>query len=101
MLKDSFGRVIDNLRISVTDRCNFRCVYCMPAHGMKWLDKKNILSFEEIFRIAGIFSGLGITRLRLTGGEPLIRKELSTLIRMLGGIEKIEDMEVSHGTNYN
>ena len=95
MLKDSFGRVIDNLRISVTDRCNFRCVYCMPAHGMKWLDKKNILSFEEIFRIAGIFSGLGITRLRLTGGEPLIRKELSTLIRMLRGIEKIEDISLT------
>lgn len=95
MLKDSFGRVIDNLRVSVTDRCNFRCVYCMPAHGMKWLDKKNILSFEEIFRIAGIFSGLGITRLRLTGGEPLMRKELSTLIRMLRDIEKIEDISLT------
>jgi len=95
LLKDSFGRVIDNLRVSVTDRCNFRCVYCMPAHGMKWLDKKNILSFEEIFRIAGIFSGLGITRLRLTGGEPLMRKELSTLIRMLRDIEKIEDISLT------
>lgn len=95
MLKDSFGRVINNLRISVTDRCNFRCVYCMPAHGMKWLDKKNILSFEEIFRIAGIFSELGITRLRLTGGEPLLRRELSSLIGMLKGIEKIEDISLT------
>lgn len=95
MLKDSFGRVIDNLRVSVTDRCNFRCVYCMPAHGMKWLDKKNILSFEEIFRITKIFSELGITMLRLTGGEPLIRKELSSLIRMLKGIEKIEDISLT------
>lgn len=95
MLKDSFGRVINNLRISVTDRCNFRCVYCMPAHGMKWLDKKSILSFEEIFRITGIFSELGITKLRLTGGEPLIRKELSSLIGMLNGIEKIEDISLT------
>lgn len=67
----------------------------MPAHGMKWLDKKNILSFEEIFRITGIFSELGITRLRLTGGEPLLRKELSSLIRMLSGIEKIEDISLT------
>jgi len=67
----------------------------MPAHGMKWLDKKNILSFEEIFRIAGIFSELGITKLRLTGGEPLLRRELSSLIGMLRGIEKIEDISLT------
>ncbi len=95
MLKDSFGRVINNLRISVTDRCNFRCVYCMPAHGMKWLDKNKILTFEEIYRIAIIFAEMGITKLRLTGGEPLIRKELDVLVRMLSSIEAIKDISLT------
>jgi len=95
LLKDSFGRVINNLRISVTDRCNFRCVYCMPAHGMKWLDKNKILTFEEIYRIAIIFAEMGITKLRLTGGEPLIRKELDVLVRMLSSIEAIEDISLT------
>lgn len=95
MLKDSFGRVINNLRISVTDRCNFRCTYCMPAKGMVWLDKNKILNFEEIYRISKIFSELGITKLRLTGGEPLLRKELNVLVKMLSSIETIEDISLT------
>ena len=95
MLKDSFGRVINNLRISVTDRCNFRCTYCMPAKGMVWLDKNKILNFEEIYRLANIFSELGITKLRLTGGEPLLRKELEILVRTLSSIKTIEDISLT------
>jgi len=95
LLKDSFGREINNLRISVTDRCNFRCVYCMPAHGMEWLDKNKILTFEEIYRLTKIFSELGVTKLRLTGGEPLLRKELNVLVEMLSSIEAIEDISLT------
>jgi cyclic pyranopterin phosphate synthase len=95
LLKDSFGRVITNLRISVTDRCNFRCTYCMPARGMKWMDKDKILSFEEIARLTEIFSSLGVSRLRLTGGEPLIRKELHVLVGMLSRIGGIDDISLT------
>ena len=72
MLVDQLGRSIINLRISVTDRCNFRCVYCMPEEGMKWLPRDGILTFEEIERLARVFCALGIRKLRLTGGEPLL-----------------------------
>jgi len=95
MLIDSFDRTINNLRISVTDRCNFRCTYCMPAHGMVWLDKQEILTFEEIYRLAKIFAELGINKLRLTGGEPLIRKELHTLIKLLSTINNITDISLT------
>lgn len=95
MLKDSFGRVVNNLRISVTDRCNFRCKYCMPARGMVWLEKDKILSFEEITRLAEIFSGLGIDKIRLTGGEPLLRKELHVLVGMLACIEHVRDISLT------
>jgi GTP 3',8-cyclase len=95
LLKDSFGRVINNLRISVTDRCNFRCMYCMPAHGMVWLDKKKILTFEEIYRLTKIFSELGVNKLRLTGGEPLLRKELNVLVEMLSSIDAVEDISLT------
>lgn len=95
MLKDSFGRVVNNLRISVTDRCNFRCMYCMPAHGMVWLDKEKILSFEEILRLTKIFSGLGVSKIRLTGGEPLMRKELHVLVRMLASVGGVRDISLT------
>lgn len=95
MLKDSFGRVVNNLRISVTDRCNFRCKYCMPARGMVWLEKDKILSFEEIARLTQIFSGLGVDKIRLTGGEPLMRKELHVLVEMLRGIENVRDISLT------
>ena len=82
-LIDGMGRTIVNLRISVTDRCNFRCTYCMPADNVEFMDRSNLLSFEEIQRVAKIVSRMGINRLRLTGGEPLMRKNLPALIKML------------------
>ena len=94
-LVDGMGRTIVNLRISVTDRCNFRCTYCMPADNVEFMPRDELLSFEEITRIAQIGSGMGIKRLRLTGGEPLMRKDLPVLIRMLTGIEGIEDVAMT------
>ena len=75
-LQDAFGRTIDDLRISLTDRCNFRCVYCMPAEGLDWLSKSDVLRSDEILRLARIFVGLGIRTIRLTGGEPLMRRDI-------------------------
>ncbi len=89
------GRIIVNLRISVTDRCNFRCTYCMPADNVEFMPRDNLLSFEEITRVAQIGAGLGIKRLRLTGGEPLMRKDLPVLIRMLTQVEGIEDVAMT------
>jgi cyclic pyranopterin phosphate synthase len=94
-LKDSYGRIIDDLRISLTDRCNFRCVYCMPAEGLPWLPKREILSYEEILRLARIFIGLGVTTVRLTGGEPLMRKELDILIRGLIRLAPALDLSIT------
>lgn len=91
-LIDSFGRVHDNLRISVTDRCNFRCFYCMPAQDVQFMDRSELLTFEEIERCVRVAATLGITKLRLTGGEPLVRKELHKLIRLLVGIPGIQDV---------
>jgi cyclic pyranopterin phosphate synthase len=82
-LIDGFGRVADDLRISVTDRCNLRCTYCMPSEGMRWLPRAQILSYEEIDRLVGIFVSLGVHTVRLTGGEPLARRELPVLVEML------------------
>jgi cyclic pyranopterin phosphate synthase len=82
-LVDSYGRHIKNLRISVTDKCNFRCVYCMPAEGLPWLPRADILTFEEISRIARVAVSLGIDQVRLTGGEPLVRRDLPELVAML------------------
>ena len=80
---DRFGRPLRNLRISVTDRCNLRCRYCMPEAEYVWLPRASILSFEEIDRLAGIFAGLGVSKIRLTGGEPLLRHDLPTLVALL------------------
>ena len=84
MLVDQLGRPIRDLRISVTDRCNFRCPYCMPAEifgeGYHFLEKKELLTFEEIRRLAAIFAGLGVNKFRITGGEPLLRTDLDQLI---------------------
>jgi GTP 3',8-cyclase len=82
-LIDTFGRVADDLRVSVTDRCNFRCTYCMPAEGLAWLPKTEILNFEEIVRIVGVFARLGVKEIKLTGGEPTVRAELPKLVGML------------------
>ena len=96
-LLDSFGRVADDLRISVTDRCNFRCTYCMPAEGLQWLPKAEILRFEEIVRLAGIFRGLGVRSFKLTGGEPTVRADLPKLVAMLR--EVAPDADLSMTTN--
>ncbi|MEM7234416.1 MAG: radical SAM protein, partial [Planctomycetota bacterium] len=94
-LVDRLGRQIENLRISVTDRCNFRCTYCMPAEGLDWLGKSQILSFEEIERLARVSVGAGITKIRVTGGEPLVRKDLPKLIGMLSRIPGLKDLSLT------
>lgn len=94
-LIDGMGRTIVNLRISVTDRCNFRCTYCMPADNVEFMDRSNLLSFEEIKRVAQIVSSMGINRLRLTGGEPLMRKNLPALIKMLDEVDGIDDIAMT------
>lgn len=92
---DQFGRTIEYLRISVTDRCNFRCQYCMPVEGLPWLPKSEILRYEEIVEIVRQLAPLGLKRIRITGGEPTIRPQLATLIRMLRAIPEIEDIALS------
>src|SRR5438876_10019672 len=95
-LIDSYGRVADDLRISVTDRCNFRCIYCMPAEGLKWLAREYILRFEEIVRLAGIFvERYGVRTIRITGGEPLVRVKLEELIGMINAIDPTLDITMT------
>lgn len=94
-LVDGHGRNIRDVRISVTDRCNFRCQYCMPAEGLPWLDRDDVLTFEEIERVTTILSSMGVTKVRLTGGEPLVRKDLPRLVEMLAGIERLEDLALT------
>jgi len=92
---DQFGRAIQYLRISVTDRCNFRCVYCMPEQGMQWLPKSEILSYEEIAEVVRQLAPLGLRRLRITGGEPTIRPQIHELVRMLRAVPGISDIALS------
>jgi cyclic pyranopterin phosphate synthase len=94
-LVDGHGRLIGDLRVSVTDRCNFRCQYCMPAEGLPWLERDEILSFEEIERLAALFVRLGVTDVRLTGGEPLVRRDFPTLVAKLSLIDGLEDLSVT------
>ncbi len=94
-MRDQFGRSIEYLRISVTDRCNFRCIYCMPEHGIDWLPKLQILSYEEITEVVRQLAPLGLRRLRITGGEPTVRPDLPTLIRELRAVPLIEDIALS------
>src|SRR5215470_2548296 len=94
-LVDSFGRIHDNLRISVTDRCNIRCFYCMPETGVEFVERKEILDFEEIERFVHIAVQLGITKLRVTGGEPLVRRDLPILIRRLAKVPGIRDLALT------
>ena len=95
-LRDSFGRVADDLRISVTDRCNFRCIYCMPAEGLRWLSRDDILSFEEIHRLARLFvSRYGVRTIRLTGGEPLVRVRLEELVAMINDLDPSLDITMT------
>ncbi len=94
-LRDSFGRVHDNLRISVTDRCNIRCFYCMPETDVHFVERREILDFEEIERFARIAAGMGIAKIRVTGGEPLVRRDLPVLIRRLAAIPGIQDLALT------
>ena len=94
-LRDGHGRRIRDLRVSVTDRCNFRCQYCMPAEGMPWLERDQILRFEEIMRLVELMATLGIEDVRLTGGEPLARREFPRLAAMLSGIAGIRDLSLT------
>ena len=100
---DTLGRHLRDLRISVTDRCNFRCPYCMPAEvygeHYTFLPKSQILTFEEITRLAGIFVELGVRKLRLTGGEPLLRAALPSLVAMLAGLS-IEDLALTTNAKF-
>lgn len=91
-LIDTFGRIHTNLRISVTDRCNIRCFYCMPAENVQFMDRRDLLTFEEIERFVRISVPLGLTKIRLTGGEPLVRRDLHLLVQMLSAIPQIQDI---------
>ncbi len=95
LLVDSFGRHIKNVRISVTDKCNFRCVYCMPAEGLEWLKRDQILSFEEIERLTKILVGMGVQQVRLTGGEPLVRRDIVKLVERLHKIEGLKGLSLT------
>src|SRR5215211_8627717 len=92
---DVLGRPLRNLRISVTDRCNMRCRYCMPEAEYVWLPRVSILTFEELDRLAGIFAGLGVRKIRLTGGEPLLRHDLATLVGLLDRHQEIQDLALT------
>ena len=94
-LFDGHGRQITDLRVSVTDRCNFRCQYCMPADGLPWLERSAVLSFEEIERLVVLFAAMGVTDLRLTGGEPLVRRDFPKLVSMLARVEGIDDLSLT------
>ena len=93
--RDSFGRVLRNLRISVTDRCNLRCAYCMPEEEYVWLPREEILHFEEIERLVDVFIQLGVDKVRLTGGEPLLRRDLPRLIRLLAAKPALRDLAIT------
>jgi cyclic pyranopterin phosphate synthase len=92
MLRDAYKRPVRDLRISVTDRCNFRCTYCMPLDEYVWIDRHEILTFEEIARLARLFVRLGVNKIRITGGEPLVRKDLHRLVGMLSALDGLEDL---------
>src|SRR5262249_12504846 len=83
LLVDSYGRRIKSMRIPIPDKCNFRCVYCMPAEGLPWLPRAEILPYEEIARLTRVASSIGIEQVRLTGGEPLVRRDAPELVRLL------------------
>jgi cyclic pyranopterin phosphate synthase len=101
-VKDTFGRPLRDLRISVTDRCNFRCVYCMPkevfGREYRFLPRRELLTFEEIERVARVFVGLGVRKLRLTGGEPLLRRDLETLVERLGALGDVDLALTTNGS---
>ena len=94
-LIDGHSRVIGDLRVSVTDRCNFRCQYCMPAEGLPWLERDEVLTFEEITRLVALVSSMGVHDIRLTGGEPLVRRDFPRLAEMLAGLPHVHDLSLT------
>jgi cyclic pyranopterin phosphate synthase len=94
-LFDGHGRRISDLRVSVTDRCNFRCQYCMPADGLPWLERSALLTFEEIERLVRVFAAMGVDELRLTGGEPLVRRDFPRLVEMLTSVPGLRDVSLT------
>ncbi len=94
-LTDSWGREIKSLRVSVTDKCNFRCTYCMPADGLEWLARDEVLTFEEIARLVRTMASMGVGEVRLTGGEPLVRRDLPILVRMLAETRGVHDLSLT------
>jgi GTP 3',8-cyclase len=94
-VQDTLARPLGSLRLSVTDRCNLRCRYCMPEEEYVWLPRSSILTFEEIARLARVFAGLGVAKVRLTGGEPLLRHDLPALVRLLAAIEPVTDLALT------
>ncbi len=94
-LVDGHGRLIEDVRVSVTDRCNFRCQYCMPADGLPWLERDSVLSFEEIERLVGLLAAMGVHDVRLTGGEPLVRRDFPVLASMLRLIPGVRDLSLT------
>ncbi len=94
-LKDGHGRLMGDLRVSVTDRCNFRCQYCMPAEGLQWLEREEILTFEEVARVVAVISGMGVHDVRLTGGEPLVRRNFPALARTLAELPDVHELSLT------
>jgi len=95
LMTDGFGRVARKLRISITDRCNMRCVYCMPQNNTEWFEEDNVLSYDEILRLTTVFASLGIKKIRLTGGEPTVRPKIENLIRSLSKVNGIESISMT------
>src|SRR5438874_7143686 len=94
-LRDGWGRELKSLRVSVTDKCNFRCRYCMPAEGLEWLGREEVLTFEEIARLVRVLARMGVDEIRLTGGEPLVRRDLPVLVEMLAATPGVEDLSLT------
>src|SRR5215203_1252414 len=94
-LTDGWGREIKSVRVSVTDKCNFRCRYCMPAEGLEWLGRDELLTFEELSRVVSVLARMGVEEVRLTGGEPLARRDLPVLVSMLSGIPGVTDLSLT------
>src|SRR2546429_4513979 len=94
-LVDGWDRGIGSGRVSVADRCNFRCRYCMPAEGLEWLEREELLSFEELARLVRVLAAMGVDEVRLTGGEPLVRRDLPVLVRLLADIPGVEDLSLT------
>src|SRR5437764_7785659 len=95
MINDTLGRPLRNLRLSVTDRCNLRCEYCMPEDDYVWLPRKDVLHFEEISALVDVFLTLGVDKIRLTGGEPLLRRDIAALVKMIAGKSGVNDLALT------